>query len=55
MANTPQTFANHTRWQPPFHFFVAPVMLINVVWAIVLFVKAPNRNSGWGSSFRWRS
>jgi hypothetical protein len=44
---TPQTFANHTRWQPPFHFFVAPVLLINIVWAIVLFVKDPNRNSGW--------
>ena len=44
---TTQTFANHTRWQPPFHFFVAPVMLINFVWAVVTFVKAPDRNSGW--------
>jgi hypothetical protein len=44
---TPQTFSNHTRWQPWFHFFVAPVMLINVVWAIVLFVKTPDRNTGW--------
>ena len=25
----PQNFANHTRWHPPFHFFVLPVMLIN--------------------------
>ncbi len=47
MANTPQTFANHTRWQPPFHFFVAPVMLINVIWSVVQFVKAPGLNSGW--------
>jgi hypothetical protein len=47
MATTPQTFANHTRWQAPFHFFVAPVMLINVVWTIVVFVKTPNPNSGW--------
>jgi hypothetical protein len=44
---TPQTFANHTRWQPPFHFFLAPVLLVNIVWAVVLFVKDPNRNSGW--------
>lgn len=44
---TPQSFANHTRWQPPFHFFLAPVLLINIVWAVVLFVKDPNRNSGW--------
>ena len=47
MASTPQSFANHTRWQPPLHFFVLPVMLINVIWAIVVFVKAPDRNSGW--------
>ena len=43
----PQSFANHTRWHPPFHFFVLPVMLINFVWAIVDFFKAPGWNSGW--------
>jgi len=46
MADT-QNYANHTRWHPPFHFFVLPVMLINFVWSIVTFVKAPNINSGW--------
>jgi len=44
---TPQTYANHTRWHPPFHFFVLPVMLINFIWSIVVFVKAPDWNSGW--------
>ncbi|MGH9874113.1 MAG: DUF6526 family protein [Pyrinomonadaceae bacterium] len=43
----PQTFANHTRWQPAFHFFVLPVMLINFFWAAVVFYKAPGWNSGW--------
>ena len=47
MAATQQSFANHTRWHPPFHFFVLPVMLINFVWAIVEFAKSPGRNSGW--------
>ena len=47
MATTPQTFANHTRWQPPIHYFVLPVMLINVFWTVIVFVKDPNRNSGW--------
>jgi len=47
MANTPQTFANHTRWQPLFHFFIVPVMLINVIWSVVQFIKAPGLNSGW--------
>ena len=47
MADTSQTFANHTRWHPPFHFFVLPVMLINFVWSIVVFVKASGWNQGW--------
>lgn len=47
MATTPQTFANHTRWQAPFHFFVAPVMVINVIWSVVSFIKEPGWNSGW--------
>ena len=47
MADTPQTFANHTRWQPPIHYFVLPVLLINVFWTVIVFVKDPNRNSGW--------
>ena len=42
-----QNFANHTRWHPPFHFFVLPVLLINFIWAIVEFVKTPGRNQGW--------
>jgi len=28
-----QNFANHTRFFPPFHFFVVPVMAINFFWA----------------------
>ncbi|MFS8084386.1 MAG: DUF6526 family protein [Acidobacteriota bacterium] len=47
MAETQQSYANHTRWQPPFHFFVLPVMLINFVWAIVEFVKTPGWYQGW--------
>jgi hypothetical protein len=42
-----QNFANHTRWHPAFHFFVLPVMLVNFVWSVVNFVKAPDKNSGW--------
>lgn len=43
----PQSFANHTRWHPPFHFFVLPVLLINIVWSIVNCVKAPGWDSAW--------
>jgi hypothetical protein len=47
MAATPQTYENHVRWQPPFHFFLLPVMLINVVWSIVQFVREPGWDRGW--------
>lgn len=29
-----QNFANHGRFFPPFHFFVVPVMMINLLWSI---------------------
>ncbi|MCA1594513.1 MAG: DUF6526 family protein [Acidobacteria bacterium] len=47
MADTPQTYANHTRWHAPFHFFLAPVMLINLIRAIVLLVRYPGWTQGW--------
>lgn len=44
---TTQSFANHTRWHPPFHFFILPVMLINIIWSVVQFILSPGWNSGW--------
>ena len=35
----PQNFKNHTRLDPPWHFFIAPMMLINIVMAIVAIVR----------------
>jgi len=35
----PQNLANHTRFVPPFHMFVLPVFLINLVWTIYRVVK----------------
>jgi hypothetical protein len=31
---TPQSFANHTKLVPPFHFFVVPILVINLVYRI---------------------
>ena len=47
MPTTPQTFANHTRLHPPFHFFVVPVMLSNFIVSVFEFIRAPGLNSGW--------
>ena len=27
----PQSFKNHTRWDPVFHFFIAPILLLNII------------------------
>ena len=33
-----QNFANHVRLVPPFHMFVLPVLLLNLIWAIDRFI-----------------
>ncbi|MGD0647262.1 MAG: DUF6526 family protein [Acidobacteriaceae bacterium] len=30
----PQSFKNHTRFDPPFHFFILPVLLLNLIVSI---------------------
>ncbi len=35
-----QSFRSHARWVPPFHFFVLPVLLINLGFSIYWCVKA---------------
>ena len=47
MAETPQTYENHTRWHAPFHYFVAPVLLTNVCVAFVQLVRDPGLERGW--------
>lgn len=34
-----QNFANHTRFVPPFHFFVIPMTVINLGWTIYRVIK----------------
>ena len=43
----PQNFSNHTRFDPPFHFFVLPVFLLSVIVAIVNFVRHPSVLAAW--------
>ena len=47
MADAPQTYANHTRWHAPFHYFAAPVMVTNFVVAVVQLVRNPGLDTGW--------
>jgi hypothetical protein len=41
MAQT-QTFQNHVKYVPAFHFFVLPVLMLNVGWAIYRVIHAPS-------------
>lgn len=34
-----QTFENHVRWHPPFHFVLTPILLANFIFAIVRLVQ----------------
>jgi hypothetical protein len=34
--STPQNFKNHTRFYPPFHFFLLPVLLLNFIFCIYI-------------------
>jgi Family of unknown function (DUF6526) len=43
----PQNLANHTRYDPPFHFFALPVVFLTVIVAIVHFVQRRSPFSAW--------
>jgi Family of unknown function (DUF6526) len=43
----PQTFANHARVDPLFHFFVLPIFAVSTLAAVVLFLWHPGLHSGW--------
>lgn len=34
---TPQTYANHRRFDPPFHFFLLPVFVLGLVMSLIHF------------------
>jgi Family of unknown function (DUF6526) len=44
---SPQNFANHTRFDPAFHFFVFPVFAITFIVTVVLLVMHPGFYSAW--------
>ncbi len=47
MDQTPQTFANHAKYDPPFHFVVVPVLLINILALGYYLVRFPSLGGAW--------
>jgi Family of unknown function (DUF6526) len=43
----PQNYDNHARFDPAFHFFVLPVVLITTIALVVRAVRAPSLWSVW--------
>ncbi len=40
-----RSYSNHARFVPPFHFFVLPVLLLNVGWSIYHIVKSASADT----------
>jgi uncharacterized protein DUF6526 len=47
MPQPVQTIKNHTRLLPPFHFFVIPVLLVNLVNTLRHLYLEPSISEGW--------
>jgi Family of unknown function (DUF6526) len=47
MAEPAQTYATHTRYIPAFHFFVLPVLMVNIVVAAMAFIRDPRFATVW--------
>jgi hypothetical protein len=45
--NTPQTFANHARMHPPFHFFLAPGSIVLLILTIINVVQRYRQLEAW--------
>lgn len=49
MADTvPQSYANHRRFVPLYHFVVFGILAVNQIWALVRLVRTPSWDTGFG-------
>jgi hypothetical protein len=47
MAQKPQTLANHAKYDPPFHFFLVPVMAINIIVVGYYLIRSLIQGRAW--------
>ena len=43
----PQSFANHAKFDSPFHFFVLPVLLVNIFVVAFFYFRSPGLGGAW--------
>jgi hypothetical protein len=47
MPAQPQSFSNHTKWDPLFHFILIPIAVINLLVVIVHLYRSPSLLTAW--------
>ena len=47
MDNKAQSYSNHAKYDPPFHFFVLPIFLINILVVGYLLFRNPGIGGAW--------
>jgi len=46
-----QSYSNHLRWFPLFHFVVSPILLAYAIWTIWVSVRSPSAEHVWAAVF----
>lgn len=47
MSRQPQSYSRHARFDPPFHFFVIPVLLLNIIVVGYWLIRRPGLGGAW--------
>ena len=47
MSPTPQSYANHRRFFPIFHYFAIPILLANVAVSVIHAIRQPSAFTAW--------
>jgi hypothetical protein len=47
MDQKPQTFANHVKYDPPYHYFLIPVLLLNIILVGYHLFRFPSAGAAW--------
>jgi hypothetical protein len=47
MAQTEQNLSHHTRWDPPYHFVLLPLVLVILGMAVTMVIRNPDSQTIW--------
>ncbi|MFT4112806.1 DUF6526 family protein [Silvibacterium sp.] len=47
MSSKPQSYNHHSKVQPPFHYFLVPVLFANFIVCLVWLIRRPGAGTAW--------